>query len=130
MKHSIINHKEQILSKFKCQNSGNCCKQPGYVYVNSENMQDMSAILNLPLSDFKAEYTQQLNSYDVIASTHFRPNCFLDCDNKCQVYKARPSACKSYPDWPSIWQSEANLEAEASVCPGLRKAIKEVLNQH
>jgi Fe-S-cluster containining protein len=118
-------HREEILKLFKCQQSGNCCRYPGFVYVTPENIKRMSAILNLSEEEFFKEYVQIQNGWPIIASKTFHQNCFLDCNNKCKVYEGRPDPCKSYPNWDQIWQSDESLIHESLLCPGLDKAISQ-----
>jgi len=122
----LIEKKDEILANFKCQNSGNCCKAGGYVYVTSDNIEKMAKILQTSPIDFRQTYTQKDNGWDIIASPNFNTNCLLDENNRCKVYEARPLACRTYPNWPSIWQSDKTLIKESKSCPGLKQAIAKV----
>ena len=120
----LVPHRARILEEFKCQNTGNCCLYPGYVYVNEENIMNMSKELDVTPSFFKTHFVQQMNGWNVIASPNFRTQCFLDESHKCQVYESRPVACKTYPDWDVIWENESSLQKEAESCKGLANAIR------
>jgi len=124
----LIEKKDKILANFKCQNSGNCCKAGGYVYVTADNIEKMAKILHTSPIDFRQTYTKKDNGWDIIASPNFNTNCLLDENNKCKVYEARPLACRTYPNWPSIWQSDQTLLEESKSCPGLKQAISKVIN--
>jgi Fe-S-cluster containining protein len=124
----LIEKKDEILASFKCQNSGNCCKAGGYVYVTSDNIEKMAKILHKNPIDFRQMYTQKDNGWDIIASPNFNANCLLDENNKCKVYEARPLACRTYPNWPSIWQSDSTVIEESKSCPGLKQAITDCCN--
>ena len=126
---SLIDHKKEILDLFECQQTGKCCRCPGYVYVTKQEIQNMSSILDQTPHDFRQQYVKKDQGWDTIATPDFRPNCFLDKKNACKVYKARPKACKTYPNWPSIWESEVNLLKETQVCAGLKLAVKKLLNK-
>lgn len=115
---------EQILSRFECQQSGNCCRAPGYVYVKAENVSGMAEKLGLSIPDFKEKYVTRHSGWEVVASPNFRPNCFLTDCNTCKVYEARPEACKTYPRWGSVWESPEALKKEIESCPGLKKAFE------
>jgi uncharacterized protein len=115
--------RKQVLSHFKCQQSGNCCKCPGTVYVTPEELEGMSKILDEPVLNFREKYIQKRNGWDTVANPDFRPDCFLDEDNRCKVYGSRPKHCRTYPDWDELWVSRDVIESEAEVCPGLRKAL-------
>ena len=125
----LIEHKKEILNQFKCQKSGNCCKADGFVFVSKENITNMSRELNLSEFEFRQKYTRKHNGWEIVASPNFQQNCFLTCNKTCRVYKSRPSACQTYPNWPSIWKSDMTLLKEAETCPGLKKSIESTLNQ-
>ena len=122
----MIQHKDAILAAFKCQQSGNCCKTSGYVYVNQDVVQNMSAECKLSVQKFREKYVKKCKGWDVVAAPDFRSNCFLDQHNQCQVYQSRPQACRSYPDWDYIWESNHSLQQEMKSCPGLAAAAQEV----
>ena len=118
--------KAEILSRFKCQKSGNCCKAGGYVYLTSTELETMAEGVNLTVEAFREQYVVTQNGWDLIATPTHRPRCFLDENDRCTVYASRPAACRSYPDWPELWNSEDVLLSECQTCPGLRKAVSEL----
>ncbi len=67
-----------------------------------------------------SEYVVKDWGWLMISTERHRPGCFLDEENKCQIYDARPYACKTYPDWPEIWGSIESLSKETKICPGLK----------
>jgi Fe-S-cluster containining protein len=72
---------------------------------------------------------RKIEGWEVIASPDFRPRCFLTEENTCSVYELRPLACRTYPQWPQIWESEESLREETEKCPGLRRALALVKKQ-
>ena len=126
--HDLIHKKEEILSHFQCQGSGNCCKAEGVVYITPKEAVSMAQELGVDITTFYRDYTKRKNGWTVIADQTFRANCFLTDCNQCQVYDARPEACQTYPNWPEIWASDKTVMKEADLCPGLKKAINSVSN--
>ena len=120
---SFINHKEKILSHFKCQKSGNCCRTSGVVYATQPEINTMAKSLNIDITTFLNRYVQKKNGWLTISNQRFRPNCFLTEKNTCKLYKDRPKQCKTYPNWPEIWESKNNFLKETLLCPGLKKAF-------
>ena len=118
-----IQHKDNILAHFKCLHSGNCCKYPGFVYVNDNNITEMAKQLNMSKQTFRQQYVKKQNGWDIISSPTHQPNCFLNSNCKCSVYNARPKACQSYPNWATIWESDDTFLKETTLCPGLKKAF-------
>lgn len=125
----LSQHKSEILSEFACQNSGNCCRATGYVYVTEPEIVQMAERLELSVSDFCEQYVRRRNGWPLVASPDHRPHCFLDTANRCQVYNERPPACRSYPDWPEVWDSHETVLSEISACPGLKKAAEKLVEK-
>ena len=120
----LIDHRSKILAHFKCQNSGNCCKTPGYVYVSQSDINAMANNLNLPVHMFKRFFVTRINGWHAIAGPNFRSQCFLSDDNLCEVYHSRPKKCRTYPDWDYIWENDESLIKESQACKGLANAIE------
>lgn len=125
---SLLSHQAQILRNFSCQKSGNCCRAPGYVYVTTRDITLMAEKLGLPEDEFRRSYVRRVKGWEVIAAPDFRPGCFLDAEHRCRVYEVRPQACRTYPHWPQIWASEDALRNELAQCPGLRRAVAQVVD--
>ena len=119
----MIEFRHAILELFQCKQSGNCCQCSGYVYVKDSDIQSMSTQLGMSVNEFKQRYVRQARGWRFIAAPDFRSRCFLNLDQQCQVYESRPTSCRSYPNWDSIWQSDVALSQEAESCPGLKEAI-------
>ncbi len=117
--------KEKILDKFVCQKTGNCCRTSGYVYATEKEIDGMATLLEITNEKFKELYVRRENGWNVIASERHRTECFLNKKNECQVYAERPGHCRSYPNWPEIWEDETSLIKETCLCPALKKAYFE-----
>lgn len=115
------------MSHFQCQQSGNCCRADGTVYVTATDAKFMARKLNMTEFDFFNRYVKRKNGQLVIADHAFRPRCFLNECNECQVYNHRPKQCRTYPDWPEIWASDETVIAESHHCPALRTAIANIV---
>ncbi len=125
----IVNYKEDILSVFKCHQTGNCCRAEGFVYASDPDIVDMAAVLDLSVLSFREKYVLKKDNQNILASSQFRPACFLDSQNKCSIYSARPQKCKTYPHWPELWESEESIKKEITLCKGLRHAYQWVKDQ-
>tara|TARA_A100001015_G_C14994514_1_gene715586 strand:- start:794 stop:1195 length:402 start_codon:yes stop_codon:yes gene_type:complete len=127
IKKKLIDLKESILENFKCQKSGKCCTCSGNVYVTQNDKLNMSKELNISLIKFQQQYIHVNNGWECVSTDRFRTRCFLNKTNHCMVYKSRPNACKTYPNWDIIWELDANLKNEINSCPGLKSAVKKTL---
>lgn len=115
--------KTELLARFKCQQSGNCCRREGYVYVTPQEMSDMAKFLGVALAEFQKKYVIREEGWSLISSPTHRDGCFLNQSNQCSIYPVRPKECKTYPNWESIWQTKEGVLAELAMCPGLKKAF-------
>ncbi len=113
--------------KFSCTGCGKCCTgAPGYVWVTTDEMEAMAAFLNLTLKEFKQRYIRRVgNRYSLIESKKTYDCVFLK-ENKCQVYGARPTQCRTYPWWPENISSKAAWEATARECEGISEEAEVV----
>ena len=121
-----INYKNGI--RFKCQGSGNCCVSRGsygYVYLSKDDLKRFSKYFNLSIEQFKKKYCQITYGYiHLIEKKKLFGKCFFLKDNKCIVYKARPTQCRTWPFWnenmnAKIWNEDISVN-----CPGIGKGKK------
>ncbi len=122
---SGIQKKEEILRRFRCRGSGACCRAGGYVAVSDADIKTMANRLQMDDWMFRQQMVVVINGWSYIATPSHRVRCFLDEQNRCKVYEARPKACRTYPDWPEIWESDESLELEMKQCVALRKAVQD-----
>ncbi len=121
--------REALLSHFTCQETGKCCEAEGYVYVTDKDISGMAGKLGVSVSDFRAQYVQKDGPWELIASPTFRRRCFLDDQNRCQVYEHRPKYCRDFPHCPEVWQTEADAHSELKKCKGLQLAYEAVFKR-
>lgn len=113
--------------KFTCTECGKCCTgSPGYVWVNTREMEEMARFLGIPLNEFKRKYTRRVGSRFSLLESKKTFDCVFLKDNKCRVYGARPTQCKTFPWWPQNLSSQEAWEAAARSCEGIRDG-KEVV---
>lgn len=77
-----------------CLECANCCKTLGPRLTHSD-IERMSGYIKLPVKDFCDNYISVDNDGDYIFN--ISPCPFLQSDNYCSIYDARPRACRTYP---------------------------------
>jgi Fe-S-cluster containining protein len=126
--------------RFECQGSGKCCSsrgEYGYVYLTNDDRQNMANELNLSLNDFTKKHCGIDDDEDFYHLNMGKsPNCIFLKDNKCSVYKARPTQCRTWPFWPETMDAKVWKKEVAKFCPGVDKGrlysqreIEEILNE-
>ncbi|MBA3723004.1 MAG: YkgJ family cysteine cluster protein [Parachlamydiaceae bacterium] len=106
---------------FKCTQCGKCCTgAPGFVWVNDVEIAEMAEFLNIPIPTFKRLYLRQRdNRYLLIEKKSQNHDCVFFKDNKCTVYEARPTQCRTYPFWQENLISENSWKSTAEYCEGI-----------
>lgn len=104
---------------FTCTKCGACCTgQPGYVWVNAEEIARLAEFRGMSVEDFGRQFVRQVgDQYSLIE----RPggDCiFWDRKVGCTVYQARPIQCQTWPFWPENIATKDNWEYVTKICPG------------
>ena len=81
----------------KCIGCGKCCYCVP-IAVTGKDIRVMACKLGMNVKEFKKQYTEAYPK--VLGLSHFKkenPCAFLDENNKCKIYDARPQICRDYP---------------------------------
>ncbi len=108
--------------KFKCTQCGKCCTgSSGFVWVSEGEVAGMAAALKMDVSLFKRKFIRVRNQKLALVEKKNGDNfdCVFLKDNKCQVYRARPVQCRTYPWWPENLTSEESWMMAAMECEGI-----------
>lgn len=106
---------------FECQpDCGNCCRNHGsysYVYLDSDEAVAIANHLGISLEAFCSRYTTVEDGELILRMD--QPECaFLD-GNKCTIYGARPTQCRTFPFWPENLTSRKRWQSMSEFCPGI-----------
>ena len=115
-----INIKKGI--SFECQGSSNCCVSRGsygYVYLSTKDIKKLSNFFKLTVKNFIKLYCEKSYGYLHLKEINQNGNCQFLKEKKCNVYKARPTQCRTWPFWtenmrPKTWNKEIS-----KFCPGI-----------
>jgi len=105
--------------RFTCTQCGNCCTgEPGYVWVNEDELATLADYLEQPVQEVTARYVRSVRGQ---LSLRERPNgecVFWDRAAGCTVYSARPTQCRTWPFWASNTTTPDDWERTKEMCPG------------
>ena len=107
--------------KFTCvQGCVDCCVTHGdhaYVYLEPEDILNLSKYLDLPPQEFLSRYTLREDGHILLRMDE--PACLFLGESGCTVYEARPVQCRTFPFWKENLKSRASWETLARFCPGI-----------
>lgn len=105
---------------FKCTGCGKCCTGSGFVWLEEDDITNLSKHLGLSRQDFLKTYTRQLG-HDYSLKDHPQTtDCIFLKDKKfCKVYNERPKQCRTFPWWPQNLKSSSDWEDVKKQCEGI-----------
>lgn len=106
--------------RFECQRCGRCCRgEPGVVWVNKKEIEEISAFLGITKNAFAKNYLRSVN--DRVSLVEYGNGDCVMYDNGCKIYDVRPSQCRSFPFWTSNLEDRSEWEKVKKTCPGIDK---------
>ncbi len=106
--------------KFKCTGCGQCCtKEPGYVWLSVEEIDAMAAHLGISKEKFIQTYTRSVFGRPSLREDRVNYDCVFLKDNRCQVYHARPTQCRTFPWWKENLSSPESWNEVKKRCEGV-----------
>ncbi|MCX7047164.1 MAG: YkgJ family cysteine cluster protein [Candidatus Sumerlaeota bacterium] len=107
---------EDDLAGFACRRCGNCCRGEGYVWLNANDVERISRILNLDRKVFLTQYTQRIHGFPqpcLLNKDDAAISCIFLEESGCRVHAAKPRQCATFP---FAWTRE---DAE-EICEGIK----------
>lgn len=95
---------------YVCQRCGNCCKWPGDVRLEEEEISLIAGYLGLPDEEFRSRYTRLRTNRNGLSLIE-KPNheCIMLEGNTCRIHAVKPMQCKGFPN---LW----NFPGWRNVC--------------
>lgn len=105
--------------RFRCTRCGNCCTgEPGYVWVNREEVSRIAEFLDEPVDQVSRFYVRRVGRRSTLRCKANGDCVFYDRERGCTIYPVRPRQCRSWPFWSSNLKSPAHWERTCDECPG------------
>jgi len=113
--------------RFSCKRCSACCRfEPGYVFLSRKDVSRLCAALDTQYDKFIEEYCRWIPAENGKGRLSLKEKRNYDCvfwstehGEGCQVYKARPLQCRTFPFWTSTMSSNDSWEMTARDCPGM-----------
>ena len=109
---------------FECKRCGRCCGGgPGFVWVTSQDIENLAKKLGLPTGVFEQAFVYTVRGNQKSLKEYSNGDCVL-LDEKtrgCKAYEARPLQCRTWPFWPQNVATEKSWKTTAKNCPGCNR---------
>lgn len=106
--------------RFACTECGQCCTgEPGFVWVNQKEIEEMAEFLGISVPEFIKQYTREVDGELSLKEFPRTYDCIFLREGRCMVYKNRPKQCRTFPFWPENVKSKEAWEQCAKRCEGI-----------
>lgn len=105
---------------FECTQCGACCSgEPGFVFVNQDEIDGMAGAMKMEVDTFEHKFTRRVGNRISLVEYPDGDCIFLEPKTRhCLVYQARPIQCRTWPFWDSTLETQADWQETCEVCPG------------
>ncbi|MDC7127135.1 MAG: YkgJ family cysteine cluster protein [Spirochaetales bacterium] len=111
--------------RFECQRCSDCCRiDPGYVFLTKNDLDILSHETKMKKQDFLKKFCRVVDlggikRISLIEMDNY--DCVFWKEGGCEVYKARPVQCRTYPFWITYLEDENDWKNLSKECPGVGK---------
>jgi Fe-S-cluster containining protein len=108
--------------RFECTQCGKCCTgEPGFVWVNDEEIEAIAIQLSQSVEEVTGLYTRIAQGRRTLRERSNGDCVFYDSEKGCTIYEIRPQQCRTWPFWESNLKTPKDWERTKQVCPGSGK---------
>lgn len=114
---------EAVFEEINCLSCANCCKTTSPIFYHND-IERIAKFLRMKPGDFIDKYLRIDEDSDYVLKSS--PCAFLDTENYCSIYEARPKACREYPhtDRKKMVQIMDLTYKNALVCPAALEMVE------
>ncbi|PZD78059.1 YkgJ family cysteine cluster protein [Mesonia sp. K7] len=118
-----LHHEE--FERTDCLECANCCKTTGPLFTDKD-IDRIAKYLRMKPQQFIDMYLRIDEDNDYVLQT--LPCSFLEADNKCFIYEARPKACAEFPHTDrKKFQQISNLTMKnVAICPAAFNIVEKM----
>ncbi|QEF98869.1 Flagellin N-methylase [Stieleria maiorica] len=106
--------------RFECTQCGLCCSgDPGYVWVDQDEIDAMAEAMQLTVDEFESKFIRRVGTQRSLREYPDGDCILLDPEQRtCMVYQARPTQCRTWPFWDSTIETKKAWRETCEECPG------------
>lgn len=119
---------DEVFSEIDCLTCANCCKTTSPIFYQTD-IERASKFLRMKPGDFIEKYLRVDEDKDYVLKSS--PCTFLDSENYCTIYEARPKACREYPhtNRKKMVQIMELTYKNTLVCPAVLEMVERIKKQ-
>ena len=107
--------------RFECTQCGKCCTgDPGFVWVNDEEIDKLAKFRGDKRHEFAAVYTRAARGNVTLREKANGDCVFFEAGRGCTVYPVRPRQCRTWPFWGEQRRIARGVGAHRGELPRLR----------
>lgn len=105
--------------RFSCTQCGTCCTgEPGYVWVDDDELMEISEGLGESLAEVERKYVKRVGRDRSLKEQENGACVFFETGVGCTIYGYRPAQCRTWPFWKSNIRTSETWKQTAAACPG------------
>lgn len=114
---------DDVFEQTDCLTCANCCKTTSPIFYQND-IERIAKFMRLRPGDFIEKYLRIDEDTDYVFKSS--PCPFLDDENYCSIYEARPKACREYPhtDRKKMTQIMDLTHKNTLVCPAALEMVE------
>lgn len=122
---SVQQFHEEVFAEIDCLKCANCCRTTSPIFYDKD-IERLSRYLKIKPSKFTEQYLHIDEDGDYVLN--MAPCPFLDSENYCGVYDARPAACREYPhtDRKRFYQILDLTLKNTAICPAAYAVVEKL----
>lgn len=116
-----MSERADAVSHFACKRCGQCCREPGYVYLTEADVTEIAAFLGINVVEFTAKHTRLTADRAGLSLLEDVDGAcvFLGPQDECALQDVKPLQCRLFPHG---WRYR-DME---SVCPGWQEGTNDM----
>ncbi|MDR0910962.1 MAG: YkgJ family cysteine cluster protein [Spirochaetaceae bacterium] len=109
--------------RFACKRCSSCCRgEPGFVFLKDDDIAKLAEAVELRPEQFVKVYCRNIGA-EISLKERRNFDCIFWKNNEngggCELYRARPLQCRTFPFWQQILTSKKAWDAYSQHCPGM-----------
>jgi len=116
---------EEVFEKTDCLACANCCKTTSPVFTQKD-IESIAHFLRIRPAELVENYLKIDQDNDFVLKSS--PCVFLDEQNYCKIYEARPKACRGYPhtDRKNFHTLFGITQKNVPICPAAYEMVEKL----